>query len=81
MAGIVLTAVGVELVIAHPDDALGTAGAVVTLGGPALYLLGLMAFGARVGRLPALDPPGRGGGAGGRQACWPPGPTGCWWRA
>jgi low temperature requirement protein LtrA len=50
VAGILLTAVGDELTIAHPDEALGTAGALVTLGGPALFLLGVVAFGARVGR-------------------------------
>jgi low temperature requirement protein LtrA len=50
VAGILLTAVGDELVIAHPGDELGTAGALVTLGGSALYLLGVVAFGARVGR-------------------------------
>jgi low temperature requirement protein LtrA len=52
VAGIVLTAVGVELVIAHPGQALHLTGALVTLGGPALYLLGLVAVGARVGRRP-----------------------------
>jgi low temperature requirement protein LtrA len=50
VAGILLTAVGDELVIAHPSDELGTAGALAALGGPALYLLGLVAFSARVGR-------------------------------
>jgi low temperature requirement protein LtrA len=50
VAGILLTAVGDELVIAHPRDELGTAGAFATLGGPALYLLGLAAFNTRVGR-------------------------------
>jgi low temperature requirement protein LtrA len=50
VAGIMLAAVGDEIVIAHPGDALGTAGALVTLGGPALYLLGVVAFGARIGR-------------------------------
>ena len=50
VAGILLTAVGDELVIAHPDDELGTAGALAALGGPALYLLGLVAFSTRVGR-------------------------------
>jgi low temperature requirement protein LtrA len=50
VAGILLTAVGDELVIAHPGDELGTAGALATLGGPALYLLGLVAFRTRVGR-------------------------------
>ncbi len=50
VAGILLTAVGDELVIAHPSDELGTAGALAALGGPALYLLGLVAFSTRVGR-------------------------------
>jgi low temperature requirement protein LtrA len=50
VAGILLTAVADELVIAHPGDDLTTAGALVALGGPALYLLGVVAFGARVGR-------------------------------
>jgi low temperature requirement protein LtrA len=50
VAGILLTAVGDELVIAHPNDELGTAGALTALCGPALYLLGLVAFTARVGR-------------------------------
>ena len=50
VAGILLTAVGDELVIAHPSDELGTAGALAVLGGPALYLLGLVAFSTRVGR-------------------------------
>jgi low temperature requirement protein LtrA len=50
VAGILLIAVADELVIAHPGDDLTTAGALVALGGPALYLLGVVAFGARVGR-------------------------------
>jgi low temperature requirement protein LtrA len=50
VAGILLTAVGDELVITHPGDELGTAGALAVLGGPALDLLGLVAFGTRVGR-------------------------------
>jgi low temperature requirement protein LtrA len=50
VAGILLTAVGDELTIGHPNEPLGTAGALVTLGGPALFLLGVVAFGARVGR-------------------------------
>ena len=43
VAGILLTAVGDELVIAHPGDELGTAGALAP-GRTALYLLGLVAF-------------------------------------
>jgi low temperature requirement protein LtrA len=50
VAGVLLSAVGDELVLAHPGDPLHTAGALVALGGPALYLMGLVAFGARVGR-------------------------------
>jgi low temperature requirement protein LtrA len=49
VAGIVLVAVGDELVIAHPTDDLHDAGALVTLGGPALFLAGLMACAARLG--------------------------------
>ena len=50
VAGIVLVAVGDELVIAHPTDALHDAGALVALGGPALFLAGLMACAARIGQ-------------------------------
>jgi low temperature requirement protein LtrA len=46
----VLVAVGDELVIAHPRDALHTAGALVALGGSALFLAGLMACAARLGQ-------------------------------
>ncbi len=53
VAGIVLTAVGVEIVIAHPGDQLHMAGAVVTLSGPALYLIGIMASTVRTGRRPS----------------------------
>jgi low temperature requirement protein LtrA len=53
VAGVLLSAVGDELVLAHPTDELGTAGALVTLGGPALYLVGLAAFGRRIGRRPS----------------------------
>jgi low temperature requirement protein LtrA len=49
IAGIVLVAVGDELVIAHPTDDLGNAGALVALGGPALFLAGLIACAARLG--------------------------------
>jgi low temperature requirement protein LtrA len=48
IAGIVLVAVGDELVIAHPTDDLHEAGALVALGGPALFLAGLMACAARL---------------------------------
>jgi low temperature requirement protein LtrA len=48
IAGIVLVAVADELVIAHPADDLGDAGALVALVGPALFLVGLMAAAARL---------------------------------
>ena len=44
-----LVAVADELVIAHPTDDLHDAGALVALGGPALFLVGLMAAAARIG--------------------------------
>ena len=50
IAGIVLMAVGDELVIAHPGDELTLSGALVTLAGPALYLLGLAGCLVRVGQ-------------------------------
>jgi low temperature requirement protein LtrA len=50
VAGIVLFAVGDELVIAHPMGALHDSGALVALGGPALFLAGLMACAARIGQ-------------------------------
>ncbi len=53
VAGIVLTAVGVEIVISHPSDQLHAAGSVATLGGPALYLLGITASTVRIGRRPS----------------------------
>jgi low temperature requirement protein LtrA len=49
VAGIVLVAVADELVIAHPTDDLQSAGALVALGGPALFLVGLMVAAARIG--------------------------------
>jgi low temperature requirement protein LtrA len=49
VAGIVLVAVGDELVLAHPDDPLDPATAAVVFGGPALYLLGNLLFKRSVG--------------------------------
>lgn len=43
VAGIIVSAVADELVLAHPDHASG-AGIMVMLGGPALYLIGVGAF-------------------------------------
>jgi low temperature requirement protein LtrA len=54
IAGIVLVAVGDELVIAHPTDDLHDAGALVALGGSALFLAGLMACRARLGQVQSL---------------------------
>ena len=50
VAGVIVSAVGDELVIAHPTDALHDSGALVALGGPALFLAGLMACAARIGQ-------------------------------
>jgi len=44
VAGIIVGAVGDELVIAHPTDVLPTAEVVVVAAGPAVYLLGLVLF-------------------------------------
>jgi low temperature requirement protein LtrA len=44
VAGIVVTAVGAELVIAHPSVSTPPAWAVVILGGPALFLIGRALF-------------------------------------
>jgi low temperature requirement protein LtrA len=54
VAGIVLVAVGDEIVLAHPTDDLHDAGALVALGGPALFLGGLMACAARLGHAQSL---------------------------
>lgn len=48
VAGVILTAVGDELVIAHPGEQLRTAAVVATVAGPALYLLAHGAFRQRV---------------------------------
>jgi low temperature requirement protein LtrA len=48
VAGIILVAVADDLLIAHPRDTLGTAGLIVTVGGPALYLLGESLFRLRM---------------------------------
>ena len=45
-----LVAVGDELVIAHPSDDFHDAGALVALGGTAIFLAGLMACAARIGQ-------------------------------
>ena len=44
VAGIIVAAVGDEMVLAHPLDAAGLKGAAVLLGGPALYLAGNLVF-------------------------------------
>jgi low temperature requirement protein LtrA len=48
VAGIIVCAVANELVIAHPDDELGTAELVALGAGPVIYLLGSVAFKIRV---------------------------------
>jgi low temperature requirement protein LtrA len=44
VAGIVVSAVGDELVLSHPDGHLETAVALVLIGGPALFLVGAVLF-------------------------------------
>lgn len=51
VAGVILTAVGDERVIAHPTGDAGTATALAVLGGAALYLLGMAGFVASTGGL------------------------------
>ena len=48
VAGIIVCAVGNELVIAHPDDELGDAELAALGAGPVIYLLGSVAFKVRV---------------------------------
>jgi low temperature requirement protein LtrA len=48
VAGIIATAVGQDLLIAHPQDALHGVGLSMVLGGPALFLLGETLFRRRI---------------------------------
>jgi low temperature requirement protein LtrA len=48
VAGIIAMAVGQELLIAHPHDALHGVGLAMVLGGPALFLLGESRFRRRI---------------------------------
>ncbi len=48
VAGIIMVAVGDDLLIAHPTRALSTAGVIMMLGGPALYLFGETLFRLRM---------------------------------
>jgi low temperature requirement protein LtrA len=48
IAGIIVTAVGDELVIAHPDEVLSGPELATVVGGPALYLLGHVGFRLRM---------------------------------
>jgi low temperature requirement protein LtrA len=50
VAGVILSAVGDELVIAHPTEHLSTAEAAAVVGGPALYLVAHVLFRLRMGR-------------------------------
>jgi low temperature requirement protein LtrA len=50
IAGIIVTAVGDELVIAHPDERLSGPELATVAGGPALYLLGHVGFRLRMAR-------------------------------
>ena len=67
VAAIIISAVGDELVIAHPDEHLHLAEVVAVCGGPALYLLGQTLFRLRSGALGGVlglcwsgDPPALG---------------------
>ncbi len=55
VAGIVLSAVAAELVIAHPAGHTGTGEAAAILGGPALFLAGAFWFKRLTARLPPLS--------------------------
>lgn len=48
IAGIIMVAVGDDLLVAHPGDPLSTAGVVMATLGPAVYLLGESAFRLRM---------------------------------
>jgi len=48
IAGIIATAVGDDLLVAHPHQALSGVGLWMVLGGPALYLIGLSLFHRRM---------------------------------
>ena len=50
VGGVVLVAVGDELVLAHPDDPLDAATLAVVVAAPALYLLGNLLFKRSIGR-------------------------------
>jgi low temperature requirement protein LtrA len=54
VAGIIVTAVGDELVIAHPDEQLGGPELAALAGGPALYLIGHVGFRWRMTGTPSL---------------------------
>ena len=66
VAGIVVAAVGDELVLAHPTGHTNVQTAAVLLGGPALYLLGNVLFKRASAKLPAVASgrPGAAGAAG-----------------
>lgn len=57
VGGAIVVAVGIELVVAHPDSSTSAAVAWTVVGGPAIYLLGNLAFNvARYGRIPWSRP-------------------------
>ena len=89
VAGILLTAVGDELVIAHPTDELPDAELLAVVSGPALYLLALVLLRLRMSGTLGVAPAGRGDrlpgdrrdrnlrtGPGGRRRCC----SACSWR-
>ena len=54
IAGVIVTAVGDELVIAHPTERLDGAELAAVVGGPALYLIGHVAFRLRMTGTPSV---------------------------
>jgi low temperature requirement protein LtrA len=55
VAGIIVAAVGDDLVLAHPTGHTGAKTAAVLLGGPALYLIGNLLFKRATANSPALS--------------------------
>ncbi len=56
IAGIIAVAVGDDFLIADPESVLTGTGLAMVLGGPALYVLGLLAFRVRLGDLSLRQP-------------------------
>lgn len=55
VAGVIVTAVGDELVIGHPKGDTGAATALTVIGGPAIFMLGLVVFVLSAGGLDRFE--------------------------